>query len=70
VTGTLHLPVRRARAKLRYRSDAVEARVVERPGGFALELDTPVHGVAPGQVAALYDGDAVVGAGIVGAAGG
>ena len=67
VTGALHVPVRRAGAKLRYRSEAVGARVVERPGGFSLELDRPVHGVAPGQVAALYDGDAVVGAGIVGA---
>jgi tRNA U34 2-thiouridine synthase MnmA/TrmU len=38
--------------------------------GFALELEEPVDAVAPGQVAALYDQDVVVGAGlIVGASG-
>jgi tRNA U34 2-thiouridine synthase MnmA/TrmU len=35
------------------------------PGGFELELDEPVDAVAPGQVAALYDDDAVVGAGVI-----
>jgi tRNA U34 2-thiouridine synthase MnmA/TrmU len=34
-------------------------------GGFTLELEEPAYAVATGQVAALYDGDAVVGAGIV-----
>ena len=33
--------------------------------GFALDLEEPSHSVACGQVAALYDGDAVVGAGVV-----
>jgi tRNA-specific 2-thiouridylase len=33
--------------------------------GFRLELDEPAYGVAPGQTAVLYDGDAVVGAGTV-----
>ena len=33
--------------------------------GFALHLDAPAYGVATGQVAALYDGDVVVGAGVV-----
>ena len=33
--------------------------------GFALELHEPVEAVAPGQVAVLYDADAVVGAGII-----
>jgi tRNA U34 2-thiouridine synthase MnmA/TrmU len=43
----------------------VPARVRASNGGFALELDEPAQAVAPGQVAALYDGDAVVGAGVV-----
>jgi tRNA U34 2-thiouridine synthase MnmA/TrmU len=30
-----------------------------------LKLDEPVHAVATGQVAALYDGDAVLGAGVI-----
>lgn len=63
--GTLHVPVERAEAKLRYRSPAAGARVEARARGFALELDEAAYGVAPGQVAALYDGDAVVGAGVI-----
>jgi tRNA-specific 2-thiouridylase len=67
-TGTLYLPVERAEAKLRYRSAPFPARVVPRPGGFALTLDEPAYGVAPGQIAVLYDGDAVVGCGVVSSA--
>ncbi len=63
--GRLYLPVERAQAKLRYRSQPVSARVESSNGGFSLELDEPVTAVAPGQVAALYHGDAVVGAGVV-----
>jgi tRNA-specific 2-thiouridylase len=68
-TGTLHVPVERVEAKLRYRSAPVPARVVPRPGGFTLQLEQPVYGVAPGQLAVLYDNDAVVGYGVVSAAG-
>jgi len=63
--GQLYRPVTRAEAKLRYRSAPVGATVEPTDGGFVLELDTPVDAVAPGQVAVLYDDDAVVGAGIV-----
>ena len=63
--GTLYAPVSRADVKLRYRSAAVPADVREANGGFALDLDQPAYGVAPGQVAALYGGDVVVGAGVV-----
>jgi tRNA U34 2-thiouridine synthase MnmA/TrmU len=55
-------------AKLRYRSAPLAARVLPRAGGFALELDEPAYGVAPGQIAALYDRGAVVGCGVVSAA--
>ena len=65
VRGRLHVPLDRAQAKLRYRSPAVPARVMPLPGGFRLELDQPVFGVAPGQVVALYDDGAVVGSGVV-----
>jgi tRNA-specific 2-thiouridylase len=53
-------------AKLRYRSPAVQARVAATSRGFRLELDEPAFGVAPGQAAVLYDGDAVVGYGLIG----
>jgi tRNA-uridine 2-sulfurtransferase len=52
-------------AKLRYRSPAVGARVEPTAGGFRLLLDEPAYGVARGQAAVLYDGDIVVGAGLV-----
>ena len=53
--------------KWRYRSPAAPAGVEETAGGFALRLDEPAYGVAPGQAAVLYDGDVVVGAGFVAA---
>ncbi len=65
VHGRLYAPVERVGVKLRYRSAAVPARVHAANGGFVLELEEPAHAVAAGQVAALYDGDAVVGAGVV-----
>lgn len=66
--GRLHVPVARAEAKLRYRSPAVAASVEPTDAGFALTLDAPVLGVAPGQAAVLYEEDAVVGSGLVAAA--
>ena len=69
VSGTLHLPVERADAKLRYRTAPSPATVVPRPGGFRLQLDRPAYGVAPGQIAVLYDDGAVVGCGVVSSAG-
>lgn len=69
-TGVLHVPVDRAHAKLRYRSAAIPARVRATADGFTLELEQPSYGVAPGQIAALYDDDgAVVGCGVVSSAG-
>ena len=63
--GRLHAQVERVEAKLRYRSPAIPARVEPTPRGFRLHLEEPVFGVAPGQAAVLYDGDAVVGSGTV-----
>ena len=67
--GHLYVPVERAEAKLRYRSPAVGARVRETAHGFSLELDDPAYGVAPGQAAVLYEGEVVVGCGVVSAGG-
>jgi len=63
--GRLFLPVERAEAKLRYRSPVVPATVEQTPRGFRLALDEPAYGVARGQAAVLYDGDVVVGSGLV-----
>jgi tRNA-uridine 2-sulfurtransferase len=63
--GRLYVPVAHAEAKLRYRSPAVAATVSDTGDGFELLLDEPAYGVARGQAAVLYEGDAVVGCGTV-----
>jgi tRNA-specific 2-thiouridylase len=68
--GRLYVPAERAEAKLRYRSPAVAADVEATARGFRLRLDEPAYGVACGQAAVLYDGDVVVGSGLVTSAAG
>jgi len=63
--GSLYVDVERADAKLRYRSKAVGADVVRTSRGFELTLDEPAYGVASGQAAVLYEGNAVVGCGLI-----
>jgi tRNA-specific 2-thiouridylase len=65
VRGRLFVPVARGEAKVRYRSPAIAAAVEPTAGGFRLRLDEPAYGVARGQTAVLYEGDAVVAAGTV-----
>ena len=68
----LHRPGARVdRVKLRYRSEPLAARVADRaipPGHhreLILELDEPVAGAAPGQLACLMDGELIVGWGTI-----
>ena len=63
--GRLYAPVTTADVKVRYRSAAVPSTVTETDEGFMLELGEPAFGVARGQVAVVYDDDAVVGAGVI-----
>jgi tRNA-specific 2-thiouridylase len=63
--GRLYAPAGRVQAKLRYRSPAVTADVETTASGFRLRLGEPAYGVARGQAAVLYDGDVVVGSGLV-----
>lgn len=65
VRGRLHVPVERAHAKLRYRSEAVPAHVETTSSGFRLDFDEPAYAVAPGQTAVLYQDDVVVGVGLI-----
>jgi tRNA-uridine 2-sulfurtransferase len=67
-SGRLFVPVERVEAKLRYRSPAAGATVTAEPRGFRVALDEPAYGVAVGQAAVLYEGDAVVGAGLISSA--
>ena len=64
-SGRMYVDTERAHVKLRHRSAAVRTRVIANHGGFSLELGEPAFAVATGQVAALYDRDAVVGAGVI-----
>ncbi|HEY4977080.1 MAG TPA: tRNA 2-thiouridine(34) synthase MnmA, partial [Gaiellaceae bacterium] len=63
--GKLYLPLRRAEAKLRYRSPALPAEVEPTAGGFRLHLAEPAFAVAPGQAAVLYDDEVVAGFGLI-----
>ena len=69
VRGRLYVGIKQVDAKLRYRSDPVAARVEETADGFVLHLAQPAYAIAPGQTAVLYDGDAIVGAGVIEAVG-
>jgi tRNA-specific 2-thiouridylase len=68
--GRLYADAADVDVKLRYRSPAVAARVETTASGFRLQLAEPAYGVARGQAAVLYDGDVVVGAGVVTSASG
>jgi tRNA-uridine 2-sulfurtransferase len=59
------VPVDRAAAKIRHRSPSAPATVEPTADGFRVCLERPAYGVATGQTAALYEGDAVVGAGTI-----
>ena len=63
--GRLYRPVERGAVKLRYRSEAIRAAVTATDDGFTVDLVEPAYGVARGQVAVVYDDDAVVGAGVI-----
>ncbi len=55
-------------AQIRYRSRPFPARLETTDRGHRLVFAEPQHGVAPGQSAVLYDGDEVLGGGVISAA--
>ena len=56
----------RAEVKPRYKAPAAPATVEPLPNGYArICFDTPQRALTPGQAAVLYDGDAVLGGGII-----
>jgi tRNA-specific 2-thiouridylase len=61
----MHVERRLVDAKLRYRSPAVAASLEGDGTDRTLTLERDLFAIAPGQTAALYDGDAVVGCGTI-----
>jgi tRNA-uridine 2-sulfurtransferase len=53
------------RVRTRYRAPLVECTISQAGGAFTLTLAEPERAITPGQSAVLYDGDRVVGGGIV-----
>ncbi len=63
--GVLYVPAREVEVKFRYRSAPVPATVEVEGEMLMISLHRPAEAVAPGQLAALYDGATVVGAGVI-----
>ena len=56
----------RCRVKIRYRQPEQDAVVTPLAGGWAkLVFDTPQRAITPGQAAVFYDGDLVLGGGVL-----
>ena len=55
----------RCSAKVRYSQKEQPATVYETEDGFKLVFDEPQRAITPGQSAVLYDGDVVLGGGII-----
>ena len=51
--------------RIRYRSQGVTARLYREDEAVRVEFDAPVESVTPGQSAVFYEGDDVVGGGII-----
>ncbi len=51
--------------RIRYRQPLQEARLFMREAGAYLLFDEPQRGITPGQFAAWYDGDELVGSGVI-----
>lgn len=55
----------RCSVKIRYRQPEQPSLVIPTDGGVRIEFDVPQRAVTPGQSAVLYDGDVVLGGGIL-----
>ena len=57
--------VRRYRVRIRYRQPLQDATLIMRANGLYILFDTPQRGITPGQFAAWYDGDEMLGSGVI-----
>jgi tRNA-specific 2-thiouridylase len=56
---------RRAEVQVRHRAAPVPCRVQPRVGGALIVFDTPIVSVVKGQHAVFYDGERVLGGGVI-----
>ena len=57
--------IRRYRVRIRYRQPLQDATAVMRDNGLYILFDTPQRGITPGQFAVWYDGDEMLGSGVI-----
>lgn len=57
--------IRRYRVRIRYRQPLQNATVIMRENGLYILFDTPQRGITPGQFAVWYDGDEMIGSGVI-----
>ena len=57
--------IRRYRVRIRYRQPLQDATVIMRNNGMYILFDEPQRGITPGQFAVWYDGDEMLGSGVI-----
>ena len=57
--------IRRYKVRIRYRQPLQDATVIMRSNGLYMIFDTPQRGITPGQFAVWYEGDEMIGSGVI-----
>ena len=57
--------IRRYKVRIRYRQPLQDATLIMRSNGLYMIFDTPQRGITPGQFAVWYDGDEMIGSGVI-----
>ena len=57
--------IRRYRVRIRYRQPLQDATMIMRQNGLYILFDAPQRSITPGQFAAWYDGDEMLGSGVI-----
>ena len=57
--------IRRYLVRIRYRQPLQDATLIMRANGLYILFDAPQRGITPGQFAAWYDGDEMLGSGVI-----
>ena len=60
-----HAPTRRCQVRIRYRQPLQPATLYRYPEGLYIEFDEPQKSITAGQFAAWYDGEELVGSGVI-----